>query len=116
MAIHNTIATVVEVSKVYETPAWGFEGDVFYNKSQFKNLRGVADDVKANISVQPYFDENNQVSLLYYGHIFVNGANGKAYKPVALPAVSSMAEVLEQFNGLTPQMIEQLKIEGKNKK
>jgi 2-amino-4-hydroxy-6-hydroxymethyldihydropteridine diphosphokinase len=31
MAIHNTIATVVEVSKVYETPAWGFEGDVFYN-------------------------------------------------------------------------------------
>jgi 2-amino-4-hydroxy-6-hydroxymethyldihydropteridine diphosphokinase len=31
MSIHNTIATVVEVSKVYETPAWGFEGDVFYN-------------------------------------------------------------------------------------
>jgi 2-amino-4-hydroxy-6-hydroxymethyldihydropteridine diphosphokinase len=31
MAIHNTITTVVEVSKVYETPAWGFEGDVFYN-------------------------------------------------------------------------------------
>ena len=31
MAIHNTIATVVEVSKVYETPAWGFESDVFYN-------------------------------------------------------------------------------------
>jgi 2-amino-4-hydroxy-6-hydroxymethyldihydropteridine diphosphokinase len=31
MSIHNTIATVVEVSKVYETPAWGFESDVFYN-------------------------------------------------------------------------------------
>lgn len=31
MAIHNFIATVVDVSKVYETPAWGFEGDVFYN-------------------------------------------------------------------------------------
>ena len=31
LAIHNTIATVVEVSKVYETPAWGFVGDVFYN-------------------------------------------------------------------------------------
>uniref|UniRef100_UPI0037BFB8BA 2-amino-4-hydroxy-6- hydroxymethyldihydropteridine diphosphokinase n=1 Tax=Flavobacterium sp. TaxID=239 RepID=UPI0037BFB8BA len=31
MAIHNTIATVVEVSKVYETPAWGFEGAAFYN-------------------------------------------------------------------------------------
>ncbi len=31
LAIHNNIATVVEVSKVYETPAWGFESDVFYN-------------------------------------------------------------------------------------
>ncbi|MEY4834328.1 MAG: hypothetical protein RI980_443 [Bacteroidota bacterium] len=31
LAIHNFIATVVDVSKVYETPAWGFEGDVFYN-------------------------------------------------------------------------------------
>lgn len=30
-AIHNTIATTIKVSKVYETPAWGFEGDVFYN-------------------------------------------------------------------------------------
>jgi len=29
--IHNEIATVVKVSKLYETPAWGFEGDAFYN-------------------------------------------------------------------------------------
>ncbi len=29
--IHETIATVVQVSKVYETPAWGFEGLPFYN-------------------------------------------------------------------------------------
>lgn len=29
--IHNHIATVVKVSPVYETPAWGFEGDDFYN-------------------------------------------------------------------------------------
>ncbi|OGS81664.1 MAG: 2-amino-4-hydroxy-6-hydroxymethyldihydropteridine diphosphokinase [Flavobacteria bacterium RIFCSPLOWO2_12_FULL_31_7] len=30
-AIHHTIATAVKVSKVYETPAWGFEGEAFYN-------------------------------------------------------------------------------------
>lgn len=30
-AIHHTIATIIEVSKVYETPAWGFEGEAFYN-------------------------------------------------------------------------------------
>lgn len=29
--IHNHIATVVKVSAVYETPAWGFESDDFYN-------------------------------------------------------------------------------------
>jgi 2-amino-4-hydroxy-6-hydroxymethyldihydropteridine diphosphokinase len=29
--IHNEIATVVTVSKLYETPAWGFESEPFYN-------------------------------------------------------------------------------------
>lgn len=30
-ALHTSIATIIEVSKVYETPAWGFEGEAFYN-------------------------------------------------------------------------------------
>ena len=29
--IHNEVATVIKVSKVYETPAWGFESEPFYN-------------------------------------------------------------------------------------
>lgn len=29
--IHKTIGTVIRVSKVYETPSWGFESDAFYN-------------------------------------------------------------------------------------
>lgn len=29
--IHNKIATVINVSKVYETPSWGFQSDAFYN-------------------------------------------------------------------------------------
>ncbi len=29
--IHNEVAVVVKVSKIYETPAWGFESDPFYN-------------------------------------------------------------------------------------
>lgn len=30
-SIHQEIGTVVQVSKLYETPAWGFESDAFYN-------------------------------------------------------------------------------------
>jgi deoxyguanosine kinase len=29
--IHSHIATVIKISGVYETPAWGFEGEAFYN-------------------------------------------------------------------------------------
>lgn len=29
--IHQELATVVKVSKLYETPSWGFESDAFYN-------------------------------------------------------------------------------------
>jgi len=29
--IHNTIATVLKTSKLYETPSWGFDSDAFYN-------------------------------------------------------------------------------------
>jgi len=29
--IHNHVATVVKVSGIYSSPAWGFEGDEFYN-------------------------------------------------------------------------------------
>ncbi|WP_291285940.1 2-amino-4-hydroxy-6-hydroxymethyldihydropteridine diphosphokinase [Flavobacterium sp.] len=29
--IHKEVGTVIRVSKLYETPAWGFESDAFYN-------------------------------------------------------------------------------------
>lgn len=29
--IHREVGTVIQVSKLYETPAWGFESDAFYN-------------------------------------------------------------------------------------
>jgi deoxyguanosine kinase len=30
-SIHNSVATVVKVSSVYESPSWGFESEPFYN-------------------------------------------------------------------------------------
>ncbi|MDP5201463.1 2-amino-4-hydroxy-6-hydroxymethyldihydropteridine diphosphokinase [Flavobacterium sp. DG2-3] len=29
--LHQNVGTVIQVSKLYETPAWGFESDAFYN-------------------------------------------------------------------------------------
>jgi deoxyguanosine kinase len=29
--IHNELGTVIKVSKLYETPSWGFDSDAFYN-------------------------------------------------------------------------------------
>ena len=29
--IHSTVGSVVKISPIYETPAWGFDGDNFYN-------------------------------------------------------------------------------------
>ena len=29
--IHQEVGTVIKISKLYETPSWGFEGDAFYN-------------------------------------------------------------------------------------
>jgi deoxyguanosine kinase len=29
--IHQEVGTVIKVSKIYETPSWGFESDAFYN-------------------------------------------------------------------------------------
>ena len=29
--IHQEIGTIIKVSKLYETPSWGFDSDAFYN-------------------------------------------------------------------------------------
>lgn len=117
IAINATGNGTTALSGMVDDPQTYIDNDVYYYKSDFANLRNIADDVKGNISMQDFVDsKTGQVSNIYFGHIFVNGANGRIYKPRALPPVGSLDEVIEQFNGLTPQMIEQFKIEAKNKK
>ncbi|MBF00156.1 2-amino-4-hydroxy-6-hydroxymethyldihydropteridine diphosphokinase [Flavobacterium coralii] len=45
--IHHHIATVVSVSAVYETPAWGFNGDDFYNCCIVVHTQKTAEDLLA---------------------------------------------------------------------
>ena len=36
--LHNEIGTLIRVSKLYETPSWGFESVKFYNSDNIFNL------------------------------------------------------------------------------
>ncbi|MEO8253686.1 MAG: 2-amino-4-hydroxy-6-hydroxymethyldihydropteridine diphosphokinase [Flavobacterium sp.] len=43
--VHQEIGTVVQVSKVYETAAWGFESDAFYNCSLLLHSDNSAEEI-----------------------------------------------------------------------
>ena len=43
--LHNEIGTVIRVSKLYETPSWGFESDKFYNCAVIMNTHKSAHQI-----------------------------------------------------------------------
>ena len=43
--IHNEVGTVVKISKLYETPAWGFDSEPFYNCALVMNSLQSAQDI-----------------------------------------------------------------------
>lgn len=47
--IHNEIGTVVGVSRLYESPSWGFESDDFYNCAVLMHSNKVADIILSEI-------------------------------------------------------------------
>lgn len=46
--IHNEIGTVVKVSKLYETPSWGFDSEAFYNCALMLNTHKSAHEILEN--------------------------------------------------------------------
>ena len=90
--------------------------DALYSKSDevFSNLRGMPDDVKANVSSQSYIDANGNASTLYFGHLFVRDEKGVPYfKTIGRPT-ESVEEIIQIFQGHTPQMIQAIKADSKN--
>ncbi len=47
--INNSVGTVVKVSNLYETPAWGFESEPFYNCALLLHSQSDADTILANV-------------------------------------------------------------------
>jgi deoxyguanosine kinase len=48
-AIHQKAGTVVKVSKLYETPAWGFESDAFYNCALMLHTNKTAQEILSKV-------------------------------------------------------------------
>lgn len=48
-AIHQKAGTVVKVSKLYETPAWGFESEPFYNAALVLHTTQTAQQILAKV-------------------------------------------------------------------
>jgi deoxyguanosine kinase len=48
--IHNQIGTVVKISKLYQTPSWGFESDAFYNCTLLIHSHKTAQKIISKIS------------------------------------------------------------------
>jgi len=49
--IHTNVATVVKTSGVYETPAWGFEGEAFYNCAILIHTTKTATELLADLQL-----------------------------------------------------------------
>ena len=47
--LHIEIGTIISVSKLYETPAWGFESDNFYNCAVIVNTHKSAHQILEEI-------------------------------------------------------------------
>lgn len=48
-AIHKLAGTVIKVSKLYETPSWGFESEAFYNCALLLHTTKTASEILAKI-------------------------------------------------------------------
>jgi len=47
--IHNEIGTIVKVSKLYETPSWGFDSESFYNCALMLHTNKSAHEILENV-------------------------------------------------------------------
>ena len=47
--IHQKVGTVIQVSKLYETPAWGFESDAFYNCALLLHTNSSAQKILSHV-------------------------------------------------------------------
>ncbi|HUH51170.1 MAG TPA: 2-amino-4-hydroxy-6-hydroxymethyldihydropteridine diphosphokinase [Flavobacterium sp.] len=85
--IHRKVATVIKVSRLYQTPAWGFEGEAFYNaallvhshKSAERVLQEVLDIEKelgrTRSEATTYESREIDIDIIAYGNQVIKTEN-----------------------------------------
>lgn len=84
-AIHNQVGNIAEISSVYQTPAWGFDGNDFYNicigvdtfLCPEKLLEKLLEIEKTlgrtrNKEVNAYQNRSIDIDVIFYGNILVD--------------------------------------------
>ncbi len=108
--IYNNIGSVTEVSSVYETPAWGFEGQPFLNaclklntrldaKAVLKKLQDIETNFGRIRSKKAYQNRTLDLDILFYGEDIVEESHLK----IPHPELSKRDFVLYPLADIAPQ-------------
>ena len=82
--IHQQVGSIIKVSKLYETPAWGFESDAFYNCALVLHTNSSAQKVLSQVlkiekqlgrlrnKTQEYQSRSIDIDLIAYDSAIIN--------------------------------------------
>jgi len=114
--IHSHIATVIKTSGVYETPAWGFEGDAFYNcavlvhtnKPATKLLQGLltaeAQGGRVRSATGEYISRTIDIDIIAFNDEVIN----EPHLQVPHPRMAGRNFVLYPVRDVSPQWMHPL--------
>jgi deoxyguanosine kinase len=89
--IHEQVGTVIKVSKLYETPSWGFESDAFYNGAVAIHTYKSAQEVLTGI-----LEIEKGLGRIRAGQL------GYQARPIDIDIISFNDEIIETENLLIP--------------
>lgn len=90
-AIHRKVGTVINVSNLYETPAWGFDGDAFYNCALLLHTGKTAEELLAKVL---------QIEVEMGRHRFEN--SGYQSRIIDIDVIGFNEEIIESENLKVP--------------
>jgi len=89
--VHQEIGTVIRVSKLYETPSWGFESDAFYNCALLVHTCKAAEEV-----LQGIFKVEEKLGRIR------NSGEGYQARTIDVDIISFDEEIIETENLIVP--------------